>query len=131
MLERTLLGGAVFGLLGLACFATWMQEGRSLDEARSLLVQLFVLFEVMHIGNSRSETLSLFQLNPLSNRVLFVGTLAALGVHVTAMYTPFLQDLLGLRPVEPADLIRLVVVAFSIVVVMELHKAWRRRYPLA
>jgi magnesium-transporting ATPase (P-type) len=130
MVERTLLGGAVFGLLGLACFASWMHEGRSIDEARSLLVQLFVLFEVMHIGNSRSETISLFRLNPFSNRVLFLGTVAALAVHVTAMYTPFLQKLLDLRPIDPTDLVRLVGVASSIIVVMEIHKAWRRSHPL-
>jgi magnesium-transporting ATPase (P-type) len=131
MLERTLLGGAVFGALGLACFGAWMQEGRSLDESRSLLVQLFVLFEVMHIGNSRSETISLFRLSPLGNPVLFVGTLAALTVHVAAMYTPFLRELLDLHPLAPGDLLRLVVVASSIVIVMELHKAWRRRHPIA
>jgi magnesium-transporting ATPase (P-type) len=130
MIERTLLGGAVFGLLGLACFANWMHEGRSVDEARSLLVQLFVLFEVMHIGNSRSETISLFRLNPFSNRVLFLGTLAALAVHITAMYTPFFQKLLDLRPIDLADLVRLVGIASLIIVVMEIHKAWRRSYPL-
>jgi magnesium-transporting ATPase (P-type) len=131
MLERTLLGGAVFGLLGLACFSSWISEGRPLEEARSLLVQLFVLFEVMHIGNSRSETISLFRLDPLGNRVLFLGTLAALGVHVAAMYTPLLQELLDLQPVSLPDLVQLVAVALSIVVVMELHKAWRRRHPIA
>jgi len=130
MLERTLIGGAVFGVLGLICFTGWLDEGRSLDESRSLLVQLFVLFEVMHIGNSRSETISLFRLHPLSNRVLFVGTITALAVHVTAMYTPFLQQLLDLRPIVVADLMQLVVVASSIVVVMELHKLWRRRHPI-
>jgi Ca2+-transporting ATPase len=93
-------------------------------------VQLFVLFEVMHIGNSRSETISLFRLNPFSNRVLFLGTVAALAVHVTAMYTPFLQKLLDLRPIDPTDLVRLVGVASSIIVVMEIHKAWRRSHPL-
>jgi magnesium-transporting ATPase (P-type) len=130
MVERTLIGGAVFGVLGLACFAYWLKQGRSLDEARSLLVQLFVLFELMHIGNSRSETISLFRLHPLGNRVLFLGTLGALAVHVTAMYTPFLQRLLDLRPLAVSDLVQLVAVASSIVVVMELHKLWRRRHPI-
>jgi Ca2+-transporting ATPase len=129
MLERTLLAGAVFGVAGLLSFMAWLEEGRSLEEARSLLVQLFVLFELMHIGNSRSETISLFRLSPFSNRVLFLGTLAALGVHGVAMYTPVLQRLLDLRPPSPGDLLRLIAIASSIVVVMEAHKAWRRRAP--
>ena len=130
MLERTLLGGAVFGLLGLACFAHWVAEGRPVAEARNLLVQLFVLFEVLHIGNSRSEKTSLFRLNPLGNPILLFGTAAALGVHVAALYTPVLQSLLDVQPVAAGDFFFLFGVASSIIVVMELHKAWRKRHPL-
>ncbi|MBW2231862.1 MAG: HAD-IC family P-type ATPase [Deltaproteobacteria bacterium] len=130
MVERTLLGGAVFGSLGLFCFASWIGEGRSVEEARSLLVQLFVLFEILHIGNSRSEKISMFRLNPVSNPILLFGTLAALSVHVVAIYTPFLQSLLGLRVPGVDDLLRLVVVASPIIVVIEIHKAYRRRHPL-
>jgi magnesium-transporting ATPase (P-type) len=130
MLERTLIAGAVFGLLGLGCFAHWIDEGRSVAEARNLLVQLFVLFEILHIGNSRSETASIFQLNAFSNPILFFGTLGAMGVHVAALYTPFLQSLLDVRPIAFDDFVFLVGVASVILVVMEIHKAWRRRHPI-
>jgi magnesium-transporting ATPase (P-type) len=130
MVERTLLGGAVFGGLGLFCFSSWIAEGRSLDEARGLLVQLFVLFEILHIGNSRSEKTSMFRLNPVSNPILLVGTVAALGVHVLAIYTPFLQSLLGLQALVLDDVLRLALIASSIIVVMEIHKEFRRRHPL-
>jgi magnesium-transporting ATPase (P-type) len=131
MLERTLLAGTVFGLLGLGCFATWVGEGRSVDEARNLLVQLFVLFEILHIGNSRSETTSIFRMNAFSNPVLFFGTLGALTVHIAALYTPFLQSLLDVAPVALDDFVVLIGLASSILVVMELHKAWRRRHPIS
>jgi magnesium-transporting ATPase (P-type) len=130
MLERTLIAGAVFGLLGLGCFAGWIHEGRSVAEARNLLVQLFVLFEILHIGNSRSERTSIFRMNVFSNPILLFGTLAAMTVHFTALYTPFLQSLLDVRPVALGDFVFLAGVASVIIVVMELHKAWRRRYPL-
>jgi magnesium-transporting ATPase (P-type) len=131
MVERTLIAGAVFGLIGLFSFSSWIGEGRSIDEARSLLVQLFVLFEILHIGNSRSETTSIFRLNPFSNPILFIGTLAALGVHVVANYNPFLQSLLDLKPLALHDLLQLVAAASSILVVMEIHKAYRRRHPIS
>jgi magnesium-transporting ATPase (P-type) len=131
MVERTLLGGAVFGLVGIACYSSWLAEGRSLGEARNLLVQLFVLFEVLHIGNSRSEKTSIFRLNPFSNLLLFAGTVLALGVHTLALYTPFLQTLLDVQPVTSSDFIFLVAVASSILLVMEIHKAWRHFRPLS
>ena len=130
MLERTLLAGGVFGLVGLGCFFSWIEEGRSVADARNLLVQLFVLFEILHIGNSRSEVTSIFRLNAFSNPILFFGTLAALAVHIAALYTPVLQSLLDVQPIALRDFVALVGLASSIVVVMEIHKAWRRRRPL-
>jgi magnesium-transporting ATPase (P-type) len=130
MLERTLVAGFVFGGLGLACWYAWLARGLSVEAARNLLVQLFVLFEIFHIGNARSETRSLFTLSPLRNPFLLVGTLAALGVHLAALYSPFFQDLLGIAPIDLRTWLELAALASVIVVVMEVHKAWRRRRPL-
>lgn len=123
MIARTSLAGAVFGGVGLAWWWVWMDRGIPVEEARNLMVQLFVLFEVFHIGNARSERISLFRLNPLSNPVLLVGTVAALGVHMTALFVPFFQDLLGVAPPGLYDWTALAASAALILVVMELQKA--------
>jgi magnesium-transporting ATPase (P-type) len=130
MVERTLLAGAVFGLLGLGFFASWIAQGRHLGEARNLLVQLFVLFEIFHLGNCRSETRSIFRLPPLGNPVLLAGTLGALAVHLAACYSPTFQELLGIAPPSAKEWLALVGVAASILVVMEVHKWMRRRWPV-
>jgi magnesium-transporting ATPase (P-type) len=130
MVERTLLAGAVFGGIGLAAWAWWLAEGRPVAEVRNLLVQLFVLFEIFQIGNARSERISLFRRSPLLNPILFAGTLVAIGVHAIALYTPFFQQLLGIAPLHPREWATLAAMAASIVVVMEVHKWWRRRRPL-
>jgi len=127
MLERTALAVMVFGGVALAAWIRWTAAGLSEAEARSLLVQLFVLFEIFHIGNARSETISLFRLSPLRNRMLLLGTLGAVAVHVAALYTPFFQDLLRISPPSAAQWAELVLLALPIVVVMELHKLWRGR----
>ena len=131
MIERTLLAGVVFGGIGLAGFIHWIGEGRPVGEARNLLVQLFVLFEILHIGNSRSETISIFRLSPLRNPVLFAGTLGALTVHGLALYTPFLSDILRIAPLSPSEWLLLLGMALPVIAVMELHKAWRVRWPVA
>ena len=83
------------------------------DEARNLLVQLFVLFEIFHIGNSRSETRSLFRLSPLANPILLAGTLAAMTVHGVALYTPFFQELLNIQPLRLDEWASLAAMAAS------------------
>jgi magnesium-transporting ATPase (P-type) len=130
MIERTLLAGLVFGGVGLAAWQAWLSQGVPLEMARNQMVQLFVLFEIFHIGNARSERVSLFRLSPLRNPVLLLGTLAALTVHGAALYAPFTQDVLGIAPLPLDAWITLAAWASGIVVVMELHKAWRRWRPL-
>ncbi len=69
-------------------------------------------------------------MSPLRNPFLLVGTLTALGVHLAAIYSPFFQDLLGVAPIDLRTWLELSALAAVIVVVMEVHKAWRRRRPL-
>jgi magnesium-transporting ATPase (P-type) len=125
MIERTLLAAAVFSGVGLAALWAWLASGRSVPEVRNLMVQLFVLFEIFHIGNARSESLSLLSLNPLRNPMLFVGTLAALALHATALHSPLLQGLLGIAPLAAREWALLAALASPIVLVLELHKRWR------
>jgi magnesium-transporting ATPase (P-type) len=127
MIERTLLAGAVMAGIGLYSWSSWTANGMSAEEARPLLVQLFVLFEIFHIGNSRSERRSVLRLNPLSNRILFLGTLGALAVHIGATYTPALQRILGLRPLTLEEWTPLVLLAAPLLIFMELHKWWTSR----
>ena len=59
-----------------------------------------------------------------------IGTLTALSVHVGALYTPAFQQLLSIAPPSFDEWVRLAAYAASIVVVMELHKALRARWPI-
>ena len=67
----------------------------------------------------------MFRRSPWSNKLLFVATLAALGIHVAALYLPMTQYVLRVEPIGLGAWIRIVVVATSILVAMELHKALR------
>jgi P-type Ca2+ transporter type 2C len=131
MLERTLLAGAIFAGVGIACWIQWLGAGLPVAEARSLMVQLFVLFEIFHIGNARSERTSAFRLSPFANRFLLGGTLCALAVHLAALHLPATRALLGLTPPQPREWLVLVALASSILLAMELHKlaVRRRRLP--
>lgn len=125
MVERTLLAAAVMG--GISLWLWWSSQDLPVDEARNLVVQLFVLFEILHIGNARSERVSVLRLSPLRNPVLFAGTGLAVTVHLLATYSPPLQRLLGVRPLPPARWASLLLLAASVLVVMELHKWWWQR----
>ncbi len=75
---------------------------RALEHNGALL--LMVSFENVQVFNSRSETRSAFRHNLLSNPLLLFGTAAAQLVHIGAMYTPWLRDVLGVAAGQPRPL---------------------------
>ena len=68
--------------------------------------------------------------NPLRNKILLFGTVIAQLVHIGAMYTPGLSDVLGVAPVSLDHWLELLLLALSLVIVMELHKLFARRRTL-
>jgi magnesium-transporting ATPase (P-type) len=70
-----------------------------------------------------------FRHNPLRNPILLIGTAVAQLVHIAAMYTPWLSDVLRIQPVSPQHWLELLGLALTVLLAMELHKAVRRRIP--
>ncbi|MHB0870958.1 MAG: cation-translocating P-type ATPase [Chloroflexota bacterium] len=126
MAERVILVGLVLlaGTLGL--FVWQLRSGASLEHARTVAVTTMVLFQNFQIFNSRSFTRSAFRMNPLSNRFLFASIVAALGLHIIALYWAPLQFVLRLEPLAADTWLVIVAVAASVLLVVELDKAIRR-----
>jgi magnesium-transporting ATPase (P-type) len=129
MIERVLLSALVIGGIAFGAYLWLLGRGYGVEEARNSVLLLMVLFENMQAFNSRSERLSVFRHAPTGNRFLLFGTLAAQLVHIGAMYTPGLREVLGVSPVSAAHWLELLAIATAILAAMELHKmALRSRY---
>ena len=72
--------------------------------------------------NCRSEVRSVFRHNPLRNPILLIGTAVAQLVHIGAMYTPWISDVLQLQPVSPQHWLELLGLALTVLLAMELYK---------
>ncbi len=125
MIERVVLSAVVMGVIAFLVFQAQLNAGMSVDAARNGTLLLMVLFENVNVFNSRSETLSAFRHNPLRNKLVLFGTIAAQLIHIGAMYTPWISDVLHLQPVSLREWGVLLAAALSILVVMELYKAFR------
>ena len=128
MLERVILSAIVIGVVAFGLFKWMLDQGFSLEQARNNTLLLMVLFENVHVFNCRSETLSVFRHNLLRNRLLLGGTLIAQLVHIGAMHTPWLGDVLGAEPVSFEQWLTLLGLAFSVLIAMESHKWLRSRF---
>jgi magnesium-transporting ATPase (P-type) len=127
MWQRSGLAGLVMAIGTLVMFRWELDTTGSLVRAQTVALTTMVVFQMFQAGNARSETTSLLRISPWSNRFLFAATAAALGLHVAALYLAPTQYVLRVEPIELGAWLRIAVVAASILVVMEAHKAYVRR----
>ncbi len=123
MVERVIISALVIGSVAFLLFQWLIKQGYSIEEARNGTLLLMVLFENVHVFNSRSETRSVFRHSPMRNPLLLFGTLSAQLIHIGAMYTPWIRDVLHIQPVSLNHWLELLSLALSVLIVMELHKA--------
>ena len=129
MIERVLVVSAVIGVVGFLAFEWMLSRGYSVDAARNGVLFLMVLFENVYVFNCRSETRSAFAQNPLRNLFLLLGTLAAQLIHIAALYTPGLREVLDVQPITLDFWVTLLSLALLAMLASEAHKFyWMRRY---
>lgn len=124
--ERTLLTGLVLALGTLFMFLSELDAGSSVEKARTVALTTMVLFQVLHVGNCRSETHSAFAKSPLKNPFLLIGTICALAIHIGALHFGPAQSVLRVEPLELETWVKMGAVALSVTVVNEVHKLARK-----
>ena len=130
MIERVLVVSTVIGAVSFMAFNWMLSHGYSIEAARNGVLFLMVLFENVHVFNSRSETRSAFAHNPLRNLFLLFGTIAAQLIHIGAMYTPGLREVLEIQPITLNFWITLLSLALLALLASEVHKLywqWRQK----
>ncbi|WP_078085123.1 cation-translocating P-type ATPase [Microbulbifer mangrovi] len=120
MLRRVLVSGAVMGGLAFASFYWLLQHGWEVEAARNSVLLLMVLFENVQVFNSRSENRSIFRQPFFSNPILLLGTLVAQGIHILCLYSPLMQEVLGVSPVSAVQWGALLTIALLQLLAMEI-----------
>ncbi|HEX7708499.1 MAG TPA: HAD-IC family P-type ATPase [Thermoanaerobaculia bacterium] len=127
MIEQIAVAGIYTGAVGFAVFYyLHVLRGMGEVEARNLVLLLMVLFENVHTFNCRSETRSIFRIPLNRNWLLLAAVVVAQLVHIAAMFTPGLRDVLDMQPVSLRDWLVLLPVTLTLVLVVEAYKRLRR-----
>ncbi|OGI01517.1 MAG: ATPase, partial [Candidatus Melainabacteria bacterium GWF2_37_15] len=126
LIKETLLSGLNMGITAFIFWITLLSQGIGEYSARNMVLLLMVLFENIHVFNCRSEYKSAFKV-PLSNNILLIaGIIAAQILHIVSMNISIMQDLLDVEPIGLNDWLYTLVLAGSILIVMEIFKILKR-----
>ena len=126
MYERSILVGLIISAGVIFNFVSALDDGVSLERARTIAVTTMVLFQFFQAWNSRSELRSVFTLSPLSNPFLFYSMVAAMLAQIAVVYVPALQWVFRTESLNGADWVQIVLIALTVVVAVEVDKAIRR-----
>ncbi len=127
IIQHVIVTGSVMGVLAFSTYAYLMNSGTAVEEARNLTLMLMVLFGNIHALSSRSETRSLFAIRFFANPFLVIAVPFAQLIHIAAMYTPVIGDVLELNPISLNQWLVLAAISLILLVVEELHKWFLRR----
>lgn len=130
ILDRVLLGRTLlvslllltgsFGLFELA-----LRDGRTLEEARTLAVNVFVLVETVYLFNCRSLVRPFWTVPAFSNPWVWAGSAAMLALQLIFTYVPAFNRVFQTAPIGLADWAALAGVAVVCMILVEIEKKWR------
>ncbi len=100
-------------------------EGEREAAARTAVINVIVLVEIAYLFSCRSLNHSIFAIGWLTNRWAVVGSLAMFGAQLLFTYAPFMNVLFRTAPISAESWLRIALVAFVSLLVVEFEKRLR------
>ena len=123
IIKHVLVSGTTMGLLAFFVYSYLMNyTTHNIEEARNLTLMLMILFGNIHALSSRSEMRSIFSISLFSNPFLVIAVPLAQIIHIIAMYTPGLNQVLDISPISLQQWANLAVIALGFLMVEEVQK---------
>jgi P-type Ca2+ transporter type 2C len=120
MLVRMLVMAVPMALGTLYLFYHYL--GPDLTKAWTIALTTLAVFQWFNAWNCRSETESLFRMNPLRNLYLIGATLVVAILQILALHLPILQKMLHTTPLTVEEWLICIGVALSVIVAEEVRK---------
>ena len=118
--------GLVLATATLGMFWYTLHTTGDMALARTVAVTQMVVMQFYHTLNCRSLDRSLLHIPLFSNRFLFISMIAVTVAHLTALYVPVMQRVLGLVPLTAAQWGWILLVGLAVVAGGELDKLVNR-----
>ncbi|HDS45085.1 MAG TPA: HAD family hydrolase [Methanomicrobia archaeon] len=121
MIPRILVASLVMGIGSLSLFYYYLATSTP-ELARAVVFTTLVVFQWFNGLNARSFTVSLFNMNPLSNKKLLIGLGIGIILQIIVIYVPFIQPYLGTVFLGLKDWIAILAVSSTVVIAAEIYK---------
>ena len=106
--------------IGAFALFGWSRSiGGSVEQARTVAVNVFVIVQIFYLFTCRSLRRSLFTYNPFGNRMIVLGVIVVIALQLLFTYAPFMNIAFGTAPISVEEWAAIVVVGFGAMVLMD------------
>ncbi|MHB1382317.1 MAG: HAD-IC family P-type ATPase, partial [Thermoleophilia bacterium] len=128
LISRIMLVGFLLLIASFILFQWELGRGVTVEQARTVAVNVFVVMELFYLFNCRSLTKNVFQLGFFSNMWVFGGVAVMLLVQTIYTYMPFMNSLFQSAPIGIGSWTRIVAAGLLVAIIVEVEKwLWARR----
>lgn len=130
LIGRIFIVVAIMLVGAFGSFQWALQNGYSLEAARTVAVNVFVMVEMFYLFNCRSLTKSMFAVGLFSNRWIAVGVLTQFTLQMAFTYLPLMNHLFHSAPIGWDAWWRILLTAVAAYLIVGGEKWARRRWGL-
>ncbi len=124
MAKRMLVMSLPMAIGTLWLFSNYI--GGDTTKAWTMSLTVLAVFQWFNAWNCRSESESVFAMNPFSNKYLLAATSIVVSLQLLAVYHPFMQKFLHTTSLSLREWVVILVIASSIILAEEIRKLWYR-----
>ncbi len=124
-MKRSIFLTSIYMSLGsLGAFSMGAENG--VGYARSMAFTALVFFQLFRVLSVRDEEKTLFEIGVFSNPELILAVMASIVLQLVVVYWEFFNPIFGTVPLETTHLLMLFGLTFSIFIISEIDKIWKR-----
>jgi len=125
LITRIFLVGTLLLIGAFGLFQWELSTGASIEQARTVAVNTFVIMELFYLFNCRSLTKSIFQLGIFTNMWVFGGVAVMLFAQLGYTYIPLMNRLFQSAAIGADSWMRIVLAGLVAYVIVEVEKKIR------
>ncbi|MBL4901043.1 MAG: cation-transporting P-type ATPase [Desulfocapsa sp.] len=125
LITRIFLVGTLLLIGAFGLFKWELTTGASIEQARTVAVNTFVIMELFYLFNCRSLTKSIFQLGIFTNMWVFGGVAVMLFTQLLYTYLPLMNLLFQSEAIGADSWLRIILAGLITYVIVELEKKIR------
>jgi Ca2+-transporting ATPase len=99
-----------------------IEDGNTVEEARTIAVNTIVMIEIFYLFNCRSLTKSVLKMGFFSNKLIFLGVTVMILLQIAFTYIPVMNEIFQSKPIGIESWLQIITVSLITFLIIEIKK---------